>query len=358
MELPAAPRLRSLGRWQRLIADYATSGVTVGDHAMAILRSALLTVPGLLATSAQLDRLPTGCAVAVAGLVIARQRPGTAKGTMFLLFEDEWGTINLIVPEGRIRAPPPPGASRAAAARQGPLGARGRGRQRDRGASWPRSSASCQTVAEQGTGIRRAGARATSARRGSSEAVRRRGRGRRCSAGVRRRRGGVEHAGGGAAGAELRDGTAPVAAVKPITNGYPCPHRTLGRHRSGGLPTVPRGKRVRLDDRRGALVRGARCLRAGGDEMAELGKQQGLHDYTAAARARTIIDFGLDDQARQILDQVGENTESVDYLFALAEVGDEARALAILQTKLGESPADTLLSDFYAPGARGTGAAP
>ena len=52
----------------------------------------------MLATSAQLPRLPSGCTVAVAGLVIARQRPSTAKGTMFLLFEDEWGTINLIVP--------------------------------------------------------------------------------------------------------------------------------------------------------------------------------------------------------------------------------------------------------------------
>jgi len=50
------------------------------------------------ATSAQLERLPQGCPVAVAGLVIARQRPGTAKGTMFLLFEDEHGTVNLIVP--------------------------------------------------------------------------------------------------------------------------------------------------------------------------------------------------------------------------------------------------------------------
>ncbi len=97
MELPAPPRLRSLGRWQRLIADYATSGVTVGDHAMAVLRKRL-AVP-MLATSAQLVRLPTGCSVSVAGLVIARQRPGTAKGTMFLLFEDEWGTINLIVPK-------------------------------------------------------------------------------------------------------------------------------------------------------------------------------------------------------------------------------------------------------------------
>jgi error-prone DNA polymerase len=95
LELPDAPRLRKLGRWQRLIADYSTSGVTVGEHAIAILRERL-TVPKL-ATSAQLTRLPSGGEVAVAGLVIARQRPGTAKGTMFLLFEDEFGTINLIV---------------------------------------------------------------------------------------------------------------------------------------------------------------------------------------------------------------------------------------------------------------------
>ncbi len=102
LELPAAPRLRSLGRWQRLIADYATSGVTVGDHAMAILRERLTAPSGadpvVLATSAQLTRLPSASAVSMAGLVIARQRPGTAKGTMFLLFEDEFGTVNLIVP--------------------------------------------------------------------------------------------------------------------------------------------------------------------------------------------------------------------------------------------------------------------
>jgi error-prone DNA polymerase len=96
LELPAPPRLRALGRWQRLIADYSTSGVTIGEHALAILRGRL-AVP-MLATSAQLPRLPSGCQVAVAGLVIARQRPGTAKGTMFLLFEDEFGTVNLIVP--------------------------------------------------------------------------------------------------------------------------------------------------------------------------------------------------------------------------------------------------------------------
>jgi error-prone DNA polymerase len=96
LDLPQAPRLRPLTRWQRLLADYATSGVTVGDHVMAALRPRLQVA--MLATSAQLARLPKGCTVAVAGLVIARQRPGTAKGTMFLLFEDEWGTVNLIVP--------------------------------------------------------------------------------------------------------------------------------------------------------------------------------------------------------------------------------------------------------------------
>jgi error-prone DNA polymerase len=97
LELARAPQLRPLGRWQRLIADYSTSGVTVGEHAMAILRPRLTVAK--LATSAQLARLPSGGEVAVAGLVIARQRPGTAKGTMFLLFEDEFGTVNLIVPK-------------------------------------------------------------------------------------------------------------------------------------------------------------------------------------------------------------------------------------------------------------------
>jgi error-prone DNA polymerase len=96
LELPAAPRLRPLSRWQRLLAEYASTSVTIGDHVMAALRPRLGA--HMLATSAQLTRLPQGAAVSVAGLVIARQRPGTAGGTMFLLFEDEWGTINLIVP--------------------------------------------------------------------------------------------------------------------------------------------------------------------------------------------------------------------------------------------------------------------
>ena len=91
-----ASRCVRSGAGSSCVADYSTSGVTVGDHVMAALRRRL-RVP-MLATSAQLERMPHGCSVAIAGLVIARQRPGTAKGIVFLLFEDEWGTVNLIVP--------------------------------------------------------------------------------------------------------------------------------------------------------------------------------------------------------------------------------------------------------------------
>jgi error-prone DNA polymerase len=103
IELSDTPELRPLDRWQRLLADYATSGVSAHDQAMAALRPRLRAASGadpvVLSTSAQLERMPHGCSVTVAGLVIARQRPSTAKGMMFLLFEDEWGVINLIVPK-------------------------------------------------------------------------------------------------------------------------------------------------------------------------------------------------------------------------------------------------------------------
>jgi error-prone DNA polymerase len=55
-------------------------------------------LPADLSTSAQLERARDGQRVRVAGLVVARQRPATAKGITFMLLEDELGTINLIVP--------------------------------------------------------------------------------------------------------------------------------------------------------------------------------------------------------------------------------------------------------------------
>jgi error-prone DNA polymerase len=88
------PSLPALGRWERLLANYATSGMTLDDHALAILRPRLAGV----ATSIELERMGHGAAVAVAGIVVARQRPETASGVVFMLIEDELGTINLIVP--------------------------------------------------------------------------------------------------------------------------------------------------------------------------------------------------------------------------------------------------------------------
>jgi error-prone DNA polymerase len=94
LDLSGAPALAELGRWERLLANYATSGMTLDDHALAILRPRLDGV----ATSAELGRRRHGAAVSVAGIVVARQRPETASGVVFMLIEDEHGTVNLIVP--------------------------------------------------------------------------------------------------------------------------------------------------------------------------------------------------------------------------------------------------------------------
>ena len=79
-----------------MIADYATTGLTVHRHPLRLLR------PGLKArgtvTSADLEAMRHGATVSIGGLVVARQRPGTAKGVVFLLIEDETGTVNIIVP--------------------------------------------------------------------------------------------------------------------------------------------------------------------------------------------------------------------------------------------------------------------
>ena len=68
--------------------------MTLGEHPLALLRADL--DPGL-AHSADLARIEDGRAVEVAGMVVARQRPETAKGIVFMLLEDERGTVNLIV---------------------------------------------------------------------------------------------------------------------------------------------------------------------------------------------------------------------------------------------------------------------
>jgi error-prone DNA polymerase len=95
LELPDAPSLQRLGAWGELLADYDTTGLTARSHPLAQLRPAL---PAAVAASRELPRIAHGARVQVAGMVVARQRPGTASGVVFMLLEDEHGTINLIVP--------------------------------------------------------------------------------------------------------------------------------------------------------------------------------------------------------------------------------------------------------------------
>ena len=95
LDLPAPPKLAPLTPWASMLADYSTTGLTVEAHPMALLRERL---PHGLATSRELPAVRHGTRVRVGGLVVARQRPGTANGIVFVLLEDEYGTINLIVP--------------------------------------------------------------------------------------------------------------------------------------------------------------------------------------------------------------------------------------------------------------------
>jgi error-prone DNA polymerase len=95
LDLPAPPKLRQLSAWDAMLADYSSTSLTVNEHPIALLRDRM---PAHVATSRDLERLPHGGRVTIGGLVVARQRPGTANGIVFVLLEDEFGTINLIVP--------------------------------------------------------------------------------------------------------------------------------------------------------------------------------------------------------------------------------------------------------------------
>ena len=80
---------------EHVVADYATIGLSLKRHPVAFLRE-MLTARGILATE-ELGRTRDGRRLTIAGLVLVRQRPGTAKGTIFLTLEDETGIANIIV---------------------------------------------------------------------------------------------------------------------------------------------------------------------------------------------------------------------------------------------------------------------
>ncbi len=80
---------------ERLVADYAGTGLTVDKHPMHHRRNELRS-QGIL-SSDELRSCRDGDFVRTAGCVIARQRPGTAKGFIFISMEDETGIANVIV---------------------------------------------------------------------------------------------------------------------------------------------------------------------------------------------------------------------------------------------------------------------
>lgn len=91
----SAGALRAMSTRERLVADYAGSGLTVGPHPMAFERERLRTMR--VKSAAELRTGRDGSFVRAAGSVIARQRPGTAMGFIFLSMEDETGISNVII---------------------------------------------------------------------------------------------------------------------------------------------------------------------------------------------------------------------------------------------------------------------
>jgi len=91
----ATPALREHSEWERMLADYRTTSLSVGVHPLKLLRPHL---PVGTLSSRELESARDRSFVAVAGMAVARQRPATANGVVFMLLEDEHGQVNLIVP--------------------------------------------------------------------------------------------------------------------------------------------------------------------------------------------------------------------------------------------------------------------
>ena len=95
LEPPRAPELKPLSDWERLIAGYRSFGITLEALPMGLMRDHL---DEEIRSSVDLEQDENGAILPVAGFVVARQRPPTAGGIVFMLLEDEFGTINLVVP--------------------------------------------------------------------------------------------------------------------------------------------------------------------------------------------------------------------------------------------------------------------
>ena len=93
--LDTVPALAPPDEGENLVIDYASTGLTLGRHPLALLRSRLRRLR--LSTAAELNQFPHGRLARAAGIVTGRQRPGTASGVVFVTLEDETGNINVVV---------------------------------------------------------------------------------------------------------------------------------------------------------------------------------------------------------------------------------------------------------------------
>jgi error-prone DNA polymerase len=91
----ATPELPIMSRGEHVIADYRATGLSLKAHPCALLREKLMGA-GIL-TCREATAAANGRIVRLAGVVTVRQRPGTAKGTVFVTIEDETGIANVIV---------------------------------------------------------------------------------------------------------------------------------------------------------------------------------------------------------------------------------------------------------------------
>ncbi|MDP6442931.1 MAG: error-prone DNA polymerase, partial [Pirellulaceae bacterium] len=89
------PNLPELAEWEQVMADYRTAGLTLRRHPLSFYREELEQLG--VTTAEQLTRFSHNQPVKVAGVVLMRQRPSTAKGITFVTLEDESGTINLVI---------------------------------------------------------------------------------------------------------------------------------------------------------------------------------------------------------------------------------------------------------------------
>ena len=95
------PQLRPQTDWEQMLADYRHTSLSVGIHPLTLLRPVLAELSfkyGACVASNELHDVPHGARVEIAGLAVARQRPSTANGIVFMLLEDEHGQMNLIIP--------------------------------------------------------------------------------------------------------------------------------------------------------------------------------------------------------------------------------------------------------------------